>query len=160
MRFLATGDIQAHNWRQFSYVRSDGQNSRLHNCLKVFDILEEEARARRIRRVLLNGDIFEENAYIDVEVYDAVYRRLERLHSEGLDIVVNVGNHDVLLQSGGRVLHSLRPLRKICKVIESPTLVWGKLWVVPWMAEPEKFKQTIKHLRVKGSMSLVCHVGV
>ena len=84
MKFLITGDLQIHAWKQFSYIRKNGMNSRLYNCLKVFDVLLEEAKKRNITRILLNGDLFEESNYIDVEVFDATYLKFEKLYSEGM----------------------------------------------------------------------------
>jgi len=160
LRFLATGDLQVHAWRQFSYTRSNGQNSRLYFCLKVFDIILREAKARGINKVLIDGDVIEENSFIDVEVYDAVYRKIEKLHDEGLDTVINLGNHDVLRESGGRVLHSLRAFRKVATIVEEPKLVWGFLSVVPWMANPEDIKKAILGLEASRKMGLALHCGV
>jgi len=160
LRFLATGDLQAHAWQQFSYTLPNGMNSRLANCLKVFSILGREAKARKISKVLLNGDLFEETDYINVSVYDGVYRKLEWLHSQGLETVVNLGNHDISLQSGHRVLHSLRPFRKVSTVVEEPKLVWGSLHVVPWMSSPEALKQAIRNIQAEKSMGLALHCGV
>ncbi|SRR6266576_1492070 len=144
MKFLITGDLQIHPWRQFSYTRKSGMNSRLYNCLKVFDVLLEEAQKRDITQILLNGDLFEANDYIDVEVFDATYLKLEKLHSEGMEVVVNLGNHDVAKQSGKRILHALRAFRKVARIIEEPTLVWKNLWVVPWDVSPETIKEGIR----------------
>jgi DNA repair exonuclease SbcCD nuclease subunit len=162
MKFLATGDIQAHNWSQFSYIRKDGMNSRLYNCLEIFRILRHEAKKRGITRVLLNGDVIEENAYIETEVYTGVYDELEKLHKEGLEVVINVGNHDILRESDGRIIHALRPFRKVAHVVETPTMVWGHLWVVPWIENPDKFKKTIADLYAsgEGDYALALHVGV
>src|SRR5258708_38450111 len=103
-------------------------NSRLYNCLQVFRILKREAEKRGITKILLNGDLLEENAYIDVEEYDAVYREVEKLYKEGLEIVINLGNHDVLRESEGRALHSLRPFRQIATIVEKPRFVWSFLF--------------------------------
>lgn len=157
MRLLATGDLHCHNHQQFSYTRKDGTNSRLYQCLKVFKILRKEAERRGINKVLINGDIFQEVDYIDVNVYDSVYRELESLHDDGIDVALPPGNHDVCLQSFGRSLHSLRPFRKVAQVIETPTIVWGGLQVIPW--QPEKqLKETLKHL--KPSDGLALHAGI
>jgi len=158
LRFLATGDLQIHKWKQFSYIREDGQNSRLHNCLRVFDILKKEAALRGITKVLLNGDIFEDNAFIDVEVFDSTYRKLEELYKENLDVILNVGNHDICGEFGGRVIHSLRSFRRIATVVEKPKLLWELLQVVPWMSNPESIKKAV--FRLSGGSGLVLHCGV
>jgi DNA repair exonuclease SbcCD nuclease subunit len=160
IRFLATGDLQIHPWKQFSYTKSNGMNSRLYNCLKVLDIMRKEAHKRGITKILLNGDILEETDYIQVEVYDGLYRKIERMCEEGLDVVVNCGNHDICKQSSGRVLHSLRPLRQVATVVEEPTLVWDALQVVPWMADSEALKKAIRRVRSSRSYGLALHCGV
>lgn len=160
LRFICTGDLQIHPWKQFSYIRKDGMNSRLYNCLKVFDILLEEAKKRGITKILINGDIFEENTYIDVEVFDATYLKLEKLYDAGMEICINLGNHDVSRQSDGRILHSLRAFRKIAHVLEKPELVWKHLQVVPWDTSPDRIKAAIKFARATKGTCLVGHFGV
>jgi DNA repair exonuclease SbcCD nuclease subunit len=160
LRFLATGDLQCHAWRQFSYTRKDGTNSRLYNCLRILDFMRHEAEKRGITKILLNGDIMEENAYVETEVYDAVFERVEKLHDAGLETVINLGNHDVLAKHGRRVIHTLRPFKRIAKVVEKPTLVWGHLQVVPWMASSEDIKRAISSLSPVHDMGLVLHCGI
>ena len=135
-------------------------NSRLWNCLHVFDVLLEEAKKRNITKILINGDTFEENSYIDVEVFDATYLKLEKLHSEGMEVVINIGNHDVARQSGGRILHSLRAFRKVATIVEKPTLVWEHLFVVPWDVSPSKIKEAIRSCKATKRTCLVGHFGV
>lgn len=159
LRFLATGDLQADNWKQFAHIRKDGMNSRLYNCLSVFDILKKEAKKRDIDKVLINGDIFEKTDFIDVDVYDGVYRRLEELDDAGLEVVLNLGNHDIS-RSSGRLLHSLRPFRKVAKVVERPRKIWNHLQIVPYMGSPEEFKKTIKEIEYRRNTCLVLHIGV
>ena len=160
LRFLATGDVHCHNYKQFSYTRKDGTNSRLHNCLKVFDIIRREAGKRKIDKVLVNGDVLEETDYVNVPVYDAVFRKFEKLHDAGIETVVNLGNHDVCAQSSGRALHSLRPFRRVSRIVEEPTLVWNHLQVVPWMENPEAFKRFVAGCRAGTDRGLVAHCGV
>ena len=161
MKFLATGDLQIHAWRQFSYTLKNGMNSRLYNCLKVFDFLLEEAKKRGIKRILINGDTFEENSYIDVEVFDATYLRLEKLHSVGMEVVINIGNHDISRQSGRRILHSLRAFRKVATVVEEPTHIWGdSVFVVPWDSSPDRIKEAIRSCKASKNKILVLHCGV
>jgi len=160
IRFLATGDLQCHAWKQFSYTRKDGMNSRLYNCLRVFDILLEEAQKRDITKILINGDVFEDNAFIDVEVYNGVYNKLERLYRHGMEVVINLGNHDVLKINGG-ILHALRAFRRVATIIEKPTLVWKTLMVVPWTPDHDGLKDTISKIDSNGGkMALVLHCGV
>jgi DNA repair exonuclease SbcCD nuclease subunit len=135
-------------------------NSRLYNCLKVFDTILKTAREHQIKRILLNGDILEDSGWIEVETYNALYRKLEMLYDAGLEIVINLGNHDVYAELDGKLCHSLTPFRKIARVIEKPALVWGCVWVVPWMSSPERFKETIKSLQASKEYCLVAHCGV
>lgn len=158
LRFIATGDFQVHNWKQFSITLPNGMNSRLANCLKVFQIARREAKARSITKFLANGDIFEETDYINVEVYDAVYKELEKGADIGLDTAINLGNHDICSESGGRVLHSLRPFRKVARVLEKPTRLWYHLQVVPYMENPSEFKKAVADLAP--TAGLVLHCGV
>jgi len=160
LRFLATGDIQAHNWRQFAVTRKNGMNSRLYNILKVFRILRAESLERGIRRNLLNGDIFEETDYIPVEVYDAVYRELEETHDAGIETVINLGNHDMSLASTARLLHSLRPFRKVARIVETPEIVWDRVFVFPYEPDSDAFKSRLQKARPRSPSVLVLHSAV
>lgn len=160
IRFLATGDLQIHKWRQFAYTTESGMNSRLKNCLRVLSFLRKTAVELGIKRILLNGDLLEESDYIDTEVYDATYIELERIHDAGIETVINIGNHDVYAEHGGRVLHALRAFRKVATIVEEPTLVWGSVQVVPWMSSPDRIKAAIRDIRDPEKKCLVLHCGV
>jgi DNA repair exonuclease SbcCD nuclease subunit len=160
LRWLISGDLQIHAWKQFSHTRKDGMNSRLWNCLHVFDVLLKEAQKRGITKILINGDLFEENSYIDIEVFDATCRKIQMLHKAGMEICINMGNHDVSRQSGRHVLHSLGAFRPIAKIVEEPTLVWQHIFVVPWSPSADKIKEAIKSCRATKETSLVGHFGV
>jgi DNA repair exonuclease SbcCD nuclease subunit len=160
LRFLATGDLQAHNWQQFATTLKNGMNSRLANCLRVLKLMRREAKRRGITKALINGDVFEETDYIPVEVYDGVYVELEKCADEGLDIAINIGNHDIALQSPTRTLHSIRPFRKVAHVIDSPEVVWDSLGIVPYVADVEDLKRGIKFVERHGATALALHVGI
>lgn len=158
LRFLFTGDFQIRAWKQFSITLPNGMNSRLANCLKVFEIARREAKRRGIQKFLGNGDFFDETDYISVEVYDAAYREVEKNYDAGLETALNIGNHDISSQSGGRVLHSLRPFRKVATILEKPTRLWDHIQVVPYMDNPKEFKATVA--RLDAAPCLVLHCGV
>ena len=159
--FIITGDLQVKAWQQFSYIRKDGMNSRLYYCLKVFDIILKTAKEQGIKRVLLNGDIFEDNSWIEVETYTTVYRKLEMLHDAGLEVVINTGNHDVYAELAGRTLHNVTPFNRLAHIVEKPEQVWPGVWCIPWMANPEELKAAIADVRVpKPPSILVLHCGV
>lgn len=160
LRFLATGDIQAHEWKQFATVTPEGMNSRLHNILSVFDVISREAKSRGIKKLLINGDVFEENSYISTETYDGVYRKLEKLHDEGVETVINLGNHDVVLYSASRVLHALRPFRKVATIFERPGVAWSHVFLVPYEPDVEKIKSSFAALGDGSCTCVAAHVGV
>src|ERR1700722_17022563 len=124
LRFLSTGDIHAHKFSQFATTTKSGMNSRLANCLMVFDIIKRECRERGIDKVLLNGDTLHEADEIDTETYDAVYSKIEELHDAGIQIVLSRGNHDTLLSQEDRTIHALRPFRQIASVVETSGIYW------------------------------------
>jgi DNA repair exonuclease SbcCD nuclease subunit len=161
LRFLATGDLHAHNWKQFARTTPAGLNSRLHHILQVFKILAATAKERRIKKVLLNGDIFESADYIATDVYDAVYMELEALHQAGLEVAITVANHDISSASKARLVHTLRPFSRVAQVIEQPLRLWQRLYVIPWM-EPDALKRAIAEAsrRGYGHQCLVLHCAV
>lgn len=162
LRFLVTGDLQVHAWKQFSTTLPDGTNSRLENTLKVFDILKREAKARGIDKVLLNGDILEESDDIKTEVYSGLYKRIESLHLAGIDTALNLGNHDVVQQTEFSLIHSLLPFRSIARVIERPIRLWKYVWVVPWMGNSSIFKRSVASIKIARERPriLVTHIGI
>lgn len=160
IRFIATGDLQIHKWKQFSYTMKNGMNSRLYNCLKVMDVILEQCQKRKINKVLLNGDIFEECDQIDVEVFDGFYQKLEALYAAKIETVINLGNHDIYGESGRRILHSLRTFRKVARIVEEPQFLWDCLQLVPWMSSVDRFKETIQSLNPSKEDALALHVGV
>lgn len=158
--FIITGDLQIKAWQQFSRIRKNGMNSRLYYCLKVFDIILATAKERGIKRVLLNGDIFEDKGWIETETYTETYKKLEMLHDNGIEIVLNPGNHDVYAELPGRTIHALTPFRRLTRVVEKPQQVWKDVWVVPWMSNPQRFKEAVRTIPARASQILVCHCGV
>lgn len=166
MRFLATGDLQCGNWKQFNVLQSDGLGSRLHQCLNIFRLLHKEAKKRGINKILLNGDIFEKNGVLEVEVFDAVYKEVERMYLAGLTVVMNIGNHDVTRTSPDHLpaLHSLRIFNRVARVIETPRIVWDRLCIVPWMADPKALISQVKDIAKNWALPhnplLALHAGV
>jgi DNA repair exonuclease SbcCD nuclease subunit len=158
LRFLITGDIHCHNFKQFSYTRKSGMNSRLYKSLKVFDILLLEAKRRSITKIILNGDIFEDNDYLSNEVYSEVYRKLETLFQEKIEVVINVGNHDISTFNDNRTIHTLLPFRQVAKVVEKST-VWKGIGIVPWMPSKHSFQEAIGKIP-QGVRTLITHIGV
>jgi DNA repair exonuclease SbcCD nuclease subunit len=160
-RFLITGDLHVHNFRQFAKTLPSGLNSRLHNCLNVFDIILREAKSRRIDKVILNGDIFHEADEIDTEVYGEVYKKLERLADHGIDTNLILGNHDTSLCTSQRLVHSLFAFRKVARVIEKPTTLWDSVSAIPWTANTVLYRQWLKTAALeKPRRVLVTHVGI
>jgi len=160
LRFLATGDLQAHEWKQFATVTPEGMNSRLHNILSVFDVISKEAKNRGIKKLLINGDVFEENSYISTETYDGVYHKLEKLHDEGIETVINLGNHDVVLHSPSRVLHALRPFRKVATIFEKSGVAWSHVFLLPYRPEVEETKSCFATLAERDYGCVAAHIGV
>jgi DNA repair exonuclease SbcCD nuclease subunit len=159
--FIITGDLQVKAWQQFSYTRKSGMNSRLYYCLKVFDIILQAALKRKIKKLVLNGDLFEDNGWIEIETYTGVYRKLEKLHDAGIETVINLGNHDIYAELAGRTLHNLEPLGRLAHVVEKPELIWPDVWCIPWMANPEKLKEAIAEAAVsRRGKILILHCGV
>ena len=164
LRFLISGDLQCHNWKQFSHIREDGINSRLFNILSVFDKMKFYALKHSINKALLNGDIFEESDYHLTEIFNAVYRKVVEMREAGMKIAFNLGNHDILRWLMDKVIpvHTLVPFEHIANVIQQPSVLWNHLCVVPYMPA-ENVKRAVKwHLDVfpYPNTVLVFHGGV
>jgi hypothetical protein len=162
LRFLITGDLQAHAWRQFSYIRDDGMNSRLYNILSVFDEMENYAMEHGINKIFFNGDIFEESDYHQTEVFNAIYIKFAEMYGVGMKLGINLGNHEIVRRIEGEVVpvHTLVPFFRVAKIIEWPSIFWDHLFIIPYMSA-EGVKAAIqKHLRVNEQSVLIFHGGV
>lgn len=145
LRFLSTADIHVHAYKQFAHILPNGRNSRLENCLRVFDILKEQALKRKIDKILLLGDIFDSANYLDTEAYGDVYERLEEIHKEKIETVIVPGNHDYLFRSNKSV-HTLKAFRKVATIIEEPSTIWkNEVRIIPFMENQEDIKKAIRY---------------
>jgi DNA repair exonuclease SbcCD nuclease subunit len=159
MRFLATGDLQAHNWRAFSYINEAGQNSRLGNILQVLRKMREYGEAHGIRNSIFLGDIFEINDYIDVDVYDAVYRELRQFQRA----IIVPGNHDIsAIRKSGEALTPFGPFEVFVTVIKEPfTEIFPGVHCVPYHPDPQHMKETFRALSKESKrIVLLSHVSV
>lgn len=163
-RFLATGDLQVHQWKQFANL-DKGMNSRLLNILSVFDFLLDYAHKEKIEQVFINGDIFEQTGAIDTLTFNKVYEKIEMFKDWGIHLVLNIGNHDVVgndPEHPDTKLHSLVPFRRLACVVENSG--WSShVLVVPW-DQPEALITKLSELKIEDWREaphvLMTHCGV
>ncbi len=165
MRFIATADLHVHNYTQFARI-IDGLNSRLLDCVKVLDEIEEYIVSNDdIEAFLFLGDLFNSRTKVSIEVYHLVYERLKRIKETGVEIHILVGNHDQFLRRG--VYHSIKPFSDIAHVIDQPEKFYldklTPVYAVPYIEDLKERKEAIRKIigkKQKKQGILMIHTGV
>jgi DNA repair exonuclease SbcCD nuclease subunit len=100
MKALYFTDLHVHNYKQF-----DTDASRLHNCLRVIDILFQYANKNHIEYILFGGDLYDRQKAIPTVVVNSVVAKFTHLFQTYKDIkfVAISGNHD---HASANLLHS------------------------------------------------------
>lgn len=100
MKALYFTDLHVHNYKQF-----DTDASRLHNCLRVIDILFQYANKHKIEYILFGGDLYDRQKAIPTVVVNSVVAKFTELFNTYKDIkfIAISGNHD---HASANLLHS------------------------------------------------------
>lgn len=109
MEFLLVSDTHVDEYNKFAKLDPEsGANTRLLWSLSIFDQIFEYGQKKKIKKLLVGGDVFDKRGVISVNVYDAVYEKFKRFYDAGWQVVSIVGNHDQAARRGD--IHSLRPM--------------------------------------------------
>lgn len=116
MKLLIFSDIQFHNWREFSRILPNGRNSRFQNQLDALHEVLDAAVRYECDMMVHDGDLFESRAdSIDKQVFLTVFEEFKNFSKEGIPVVLNVGNHDMIDRT--ETSHILQPFKEISNVI-------------------------------------------
>jgi DNA repair exonuclease SbcCD nuclease subunit len=116
MKLCILSDLHVHSWSTLSKIDSNGFNNRLLHTISVLDSVLEYCKTNGVTNILFAGDLLHVKK-IDIEVYDLLFRALERIQSSGVKFIATVGNHD----QGSRLFecHSIRPLSKVLTLLDN-----------------------------------------
>lgn len=115
MRFLATADVHAHNFSQFSARTADGYNTRLMDAINVLRQFAKSCRDLQVDYGAILGDLFHSRTKLDIDVLAMVHETVcEIAESCRERLLLLVGNHDQHNLVGD--VHSMIPFRKANKI--------------------------------------------
>lgn len=109
---VITGDIHCNDYKPFSYITSEGYNSRFQKCLDTLEEMYSFAKEKKCERVFVLGDLFHNRSAIKIIIYDAVFRFFQ--NRTDIETFLIVGNHDQNTKDGS--IHSLRPFKELTNV--------------------------------------------
>lgn len=108
--------------------------------------------------LVMNGDTLDSKAIIRGECANRLIYLLTEAHAQGVDVHINVGNHDLLTEKG--IEHVLNFLKPYANIVEEPTVIHAikNAVVIPYQNSSEKMQAILNGLPV-GSL-LIIHQGV
>lgn len=91
MKVIAFADLHINDYKKF-----DKNGSRLAYCLKVLDLVFEEAYNRRCDLILFAGDFFDQVKAVSTIAFNSTVLKLKELFAEysKLKLIAVAGNHD------------------------------------------------------------------
>lgn len=176
--FFVTADIHSHAYKTHSVINFEGYNSRLINCLKVFNdmgmraehIIEDNSNAYGIPFVgLICGDLFNARSNINVITGIKTKQAIEELRDfYDVHCITSIGNHDEPLKSDREYSPELMSPSLTCMVeetmqIENRSGNIVSITTVPYISDREVFmeKLTKSKKHAKGDRKiLITHCGI
>ena len=96
MRIGIFSDLHGHNFREFSYIREDGINSRLYHQKEVMDDIGKYASENHIGAILFGGDLTHLKNNVDSQVVKIMMDSIDSLACV-CPVYLLPGNHDYRL---------------------------------------------------------------
>jgi len=96
MKIGIFSDLHGHNFREFSYIRDDGINSRLYHQKEVMESINEYAQSIPLNAILFGGDLTHLKNNVDSQVVKVLMDSLERM-ARICRVYLLPGNHDYRL---------------------------------------------------------------
>ncbi len=146
--YAIISDQHFHNWSAFSSVSSNGVNSRLEILLQELRRCAKTLRAAGGNTIINAGDTFHVRGNIAPSVLNPVLEAHRDLISNGFEIVIVAGNHDLESKEATRVGSAITALEEVgCKVVNdymTGLSVLDHVIVLPWQNNIEKLKEQIE----------------
>lgn len=123
---------------------------------KLLEFILSIAKAYKVDRVELLGDLFHTHSVLRLEVVEFWNQWLETL-SDSVQTVAIVGNHDQTGDYHSRT-HALEVFKRIQNliIIDEPVLI-GSIGYMPYVHDNAKFVTAALKLVERGAKLLVCH---
>jgi DNA repair exonuclease SbcCD nuclease subunit len=120
---------------------------------RLFDLIEETAKAYKVDRVTILGDLHHNFSITNVKVTAFYKERFYRLTQQGVPVLLLVGNHD-MTGDGKPYPHALLPYGNAgVVVVDKPLLERGVLYL-PYFSDPNLL---IEVCRERKANTVVCH---
>ena len=147
MRFVICSDQHFHNWREFACQNEDNINSRLQLTIDELNHVAETAQKKKVNQIFFAGDLFHQPGHIQPSVFNPVCNALYNIASNGIEIVMIPGNHDLEFSvsndigSPMTIFHYL-DVENTC-IVNKP-IVHGEVALFPWERDLEKLKESMR----------------
>lgn len=122
MKIAITADLHIHNWPEFSVPHPSGLPSRLHHCVSVLDSIRDYCTVRRIKTLVIAGDLFHKRGVVYTQAYTETVKRLAALKQAGITVIAIDGNHDHADKAGS--VHAIQALASAGLVTAVPSSGW------------------------------------
>lgn len=157
-------DTHCHNWTTFSKVNEDGVNNRLQIILNEIERAGRMVAERGGKYLFHAGDLFHVRGSISPSVLNPTLECFKRIIDMGVTPVIICGNHDAEFKETNDLGSAVSAMAGIgCKVVNRPEYFDEvNVLCVPWVADKQKFLETIKE-RVEGLVNpidVICHVAL
>lgn len=127
--------------------------STLELATQAFTQAKDAARLHCIP-LIVNGDTLDTKALMRAE---CVNRLIELVNDDTVEIIFNVGNHDLVSEKGAE--HTLNFLKPYCDVVAFPNYYSDEdLYIIPYQASLERFQDYVKE--APQSATIVVHQGI
>lgn len=100
LQFVAFSDLQAHQWKTYSVIDSEGVASRVYDHKTLVHQVHNYCYTNNIEVVMFLGDLYEQRREVDVAVQGVVLNAFDELLEDVPNLILLAGNHDYYYDGG------------------------------------------------------------
>jgi DNA repair exonuclease SbcCD nuclease subunit len=153
---LIISDTHYHNFTQYASVTPSGVNTRLADIIRATIEAANALKTAGGKHIFHCGDMFHVRGNIPPTVLNPVMGMFKFLISQGFEITVISGNHDLETNDAADVSSTVTALRSIgVTVINKSTAIWisgHRYTFIPWMPKLADLRAEIAKPRVEPGM--------
>jgi DNA repair exonuclease SbcCD nuclease subunit len=160
--FGIISDTHNHLWSAFATTGHDGVNSRLRLILDETLRCAEEVAAAGGTTIYHGGDLFHVRGSIAPSVLNPTMDTYRHIINNGINIVINAGNHDLEGREADRVSSAITALEGIgCTVVNEPT-TYASMHIVPWISNLAAFREAVEEYpaHARTDVDLLIHAPI
>ncbi len=164
MKILFTADLHFHNYKPFSHLTSDGENSRLLDICDTVNEIFNIADRENCNTIIVAGDIFHTRGVLKPSV---IARAKQVFLNRYEQIILLAGNHDLENYKGGytalEVFKGVDNIKVIDKCHEVINLDQDlKMLAIPYIHGIKSFEKTYTELssEIKECKLVTIHQGI